>query len=153
MRSRPAPSRLINALMRPAHSPFVNRCLTPRRFPLPSSPTVPTNKIDPAVSISHACNAFAIATKATNPQASSAMPGANNFAPTRRRVKSVSTGKTVSRCALTTSSGVSEAPCRSAIQFPSSSRRALVRPAAANFWRRYSARSDSPNGGAGMELI
>ena len=65
----------------------------------------------------------------------------------------VSGPNTVSRCALTTSSGDSEVPLRSPRQLPSSSISTSVRPSSENFSLRYSARCRSPNGLAGIEQI
>ncbi len=91
------------------------------------------------------------ASSAASPQPSSATPGAR-ISPeaSRRTSQSVPSGKTVSRCALRTSSGARRAPAPE--RHDSSPPRPAAAPSsphASNFARRYSARSPSPNGGAG----
>src|SRR5436309_3154168 len=103
MRSMPAPSRAIKADGRTVgRSDGPNKWRTPRRSPLPSSPTVAANKTGRRVSTSARTSASPIATSAARPRALSAMPGPSSRGPWRDTETSSSGPKTVSRCALST---------------------------------------------------
>ena len=93
IRSAPGPSRLRKASTRLAHSPALNRCRTPRRFPSPSSPTVPTNSNEPSVSIRVDCRARLSAISAASPHPSSDAPGANSLFSLPLTEKSVPGGR------------------------------------------------------------
>src|SRR5437588_4721072 len=99
----PAPSRAIKADGRTVgRSDGPNKCRTPRRSPLPSSPTVAANKTGRRVSTRARTSASPIATSAARPRALSAMPGPSSRGPRRATETSNSGPKTVSRCALST---------------------------------------------------
>jgi hypothetical protein len=84
------------------------------------------------------------------PRQLSVIPGAWMRFPARRGSTSVPAGKTVSRCAATTTGGPRRPVPQSPSTFPSSSVRGAARPMARKRSSRYAARAASPSGGAGM---
>ncbi|MCZ7551794.1 MAG: hypothetical protein M5U05_04280 [Anaerolineales bacterium] len=84
------------------------------------------------------------------PSELSPIPGPKIRSASRRTFRSVSNGKTVSRCADTTSGFDLPLPGKQAKTFPSASSETASRPSTAKRWRTNSARCASPNGGAGI---
>jgi hypothetical protein len=101
----PAPSSEMNPVAERTSPPSRKRCLTPRRSPLPSSPTVAANRMGKSVVKSASVRDLARASKADSPRPSSAIPGPLSTLPSFRTVRSVPEGKTVSRWAAITTGG------------------------------------------------
>src|SRR5215813_2907096 len=99
IRSRPGPTSETKASTLSRKLPPENRCLTPRRLPSPSSPTVAAKHTLADVSIRAADMVLARLNRLAIPQALSLMPGAYRRLPWRLTLTSVSSGKTVSRWA------------------------------------------------------
>ena len=145
----PSPSIEMNASK--SGEPSRNRCLTPRRSPVPSSPTVPTNQMSRSVWMPAAFIARSTASTATRPRLSSAMPGANSVSSLSRILTSVPSGKTVSRWPETII--VPEPPPRrSPMTFPTSSTHAESTLEAWSSSRNRRPRTSSMKGGAGISV-
>src|SRR5438270_147706 len=148
----PAPSRAIKADGRTVgRSDGPNKCRTPRRSPLPSSPTVAANKTGRRVSTRARTSASPIATSAARPRALSAMPGPSSRGPRRATETSNSGPKTVSRCALRTTQSfpVSRFP-HQLRTLPTASIVILSSPASPNISATRAPRAPSAPVGAGI---
>src|SRR5688500_9223908 len=134
-------------------APARNRCRTPRRFPSPSSPTVPTKSTVPGSRTFAVSIARATASSTARPRQSSPMPGPWYTPFSRRTRTSVPSGNTVSRCAESITLGPLPVPGRSPMTFPSSSTRTLRSPSDSKRRRSSAARTASLNGGAGISQM
>ena len=152
MRRSPLPSSAMNAAAPRRGEPSRNRCLTPRRSPIPSSPTVAAKSTGRGARTSGAAaSTRATASIPARPRQLSVIPGAWMRLPANRGSTRVPAGKTVSRCAATTTGGPS-APSgiHEPSTLPTSSVRGSHRSSAANRRSTCSPRTASWNGGAGM---
>ena len=112
MRSSPAPSSAMHAAG--AASSRANRCFTPRRSPIPSSPTVAAKMTGRCVRTRAPSIASASASMAASPRELSTIPGPASWTPSRATPTGVPSGKTVSRCAHTSTGAPSLVPRRAA---------------------------------------
>src|SRR5262245_6852675 len=152
MRSTPAPSRAMNTDGRTVgRSDGPSKCLTPRKSPDPSSPTVAANKTGRRVATRARTNASPSVTSAVRPRALSEMPGPSSRASRRATDTSNSGPNTVSRCALTTTHPFpgSLFPYHAWV-FPTASMATSSRPASANSAATRAPRAASEPVGAGI---
>ncbi len=151
IRRIPEPSSATNAAARRSGEPSRKRCFTPRRSPIPSSPTLATKSTGRSARASPAARMRATASIPASPRQLSVIPGARMRRPSLRGSTSVPSGKTVSRCAATTT-GSPPAPAGAHVPstLPTSSSCTSARPMDRKRSRTYAPRSPSPIGGAGM---